>query len=152
MLAITPSYSQRLTSDRPDAVSIRWAFARSPTGEVTVAAKAGFRSAEARPLLLNEGKMYNAFPKHLQEGWCGLNLVAPILHPVPVGPVVPKFYGYYVPVREDVEEAKQEAVRDWVEKRKAARQKQKEERFEKKRSRAEARKLKKAAKADPSPR
>ncbi|KAJ7215872.1 hypothetical protein GGX14DRAFT_359384 [Mycena pura] len=82
--------------------------ARSPTGEVTVAAKAGFRSDEARPLLLNEGRMYDAFPKHLQEGWCGLNLVAPIMHPVPVGPVVPKFYGYYVPVREDVEEAKQE--------------------------------------------
>ncbi|KAJ7019878.1 hypothetical protein C8F04DRAFT_1014895 [Mycena alexandri] len=47
--------------------------------------------------------MYDAFPKHLQEDWCGLNLVAPITHPVPVGAVVPKFYGYYVPVREDNE-------------------------------------------------
>ncbi|KAJ6472290.1 hypothetical protein C8R47DRAFT_987866 [Mycena vitilis] len=71
--------------------------ARSPTGEVTVAAKAGFSGGEARQLLLNEGKFYDAFPKHLQEGWCGMNLVAPILHPVPVGAVVPKFYGYYVP-------------------------------------------------------
>ncbi|KAJ7659336.1 hypothetical protein DFH06DRAFT_989830 [Mycena polygramma] len=71
--------------------------ARSPTGEVTVAAKAGFSGEEARRLLLNEGKIYDAFPKHLQESWCGLNLVAPILHPVPVGAVVPKFYGYYVP-------------------------------------------------------
>ncbi|KAJ7704152.1 hypothetical protein B0H16DRAFT_1346916 [Mycena metata] len=85
--------------------------ARSPTGEVTVAAKTGFSNEEARRLLHNEGKMYDAFPKHLQEDWCGLNLVAPITHPVPVGAVVPKFYGYYVPVREDVEREKQEAVR-----------------------------------------
>ncbi|KAJ7886638.1 hypothetical protein B0H14DRAFT_2338137, partial [Mycena olivaceomarginata] len=33
--------------------------------------------------------------------WCGLNLVTPIMHPVPVAAVVPKFYGYYVPVKED---------------------------------------------------
>ncbi|KAJ7320719.1 hypothetical protein DFH08DRAFT_641833, partial [Mycena albidolilacea] len=70
---------------------------RSPTGEVTVAAKTGFCGEEARRLLHNEGKIYDAFPKHLQEEWCGLNLVTPIMHPVPVTAVVPKFYGYYVP-------------------------------------------------------
>ncbi|KAJ6602796.1 hypothetical protein DFH09DRAFT_900011, partial [Mycena vulgaris] len=75
--------------------------ARSPTGEVTVAAKTGFSNSEARQLLLNEGRIYGAFPKQLMEDWCGLNLVAPITHPVPVHAVVPKFYGYYVPVRED---------------------------------------------------
>ncbi|KAJ7075256.1 hypothetical protein B0H15DRAFT_792105 [Mycena belliarum] len=85
--------------------------ARSPTGEVTVAAKTGFPGSEARQLLLNEGKIYGAFPAHLMEDWCGLNLVAPITHPVPVHAVVPKFYGYYVPVREDIEREKQEAVR-----------------------------------------
>ncbi|KAJ7906202.1 hypothetical protein B0H13DRAFT_1619636, partial [Mycena leptocephala] len=78
--------------------------ARSPTGEVTVAAKTGFSNEEARRLLLNEGKIYGAFPKHLQEDWCGMNLVAPITHPVPVHAVVPKFYGYYVPHEEEDED------------------------------------------------
>ncbi|KAJ7811684.1 hypothetical protein B0H14DRAFT_2378187, partial [Mycena olivaceomarginata] len=80
--------------------------ARSPTGEVTVAAKTGFSGEEARRLLRNEGKIYGAFPKHLQEDWCGLNLVAPITHPVPAHAVVPR---YYVPVMEDVERARQGA-------------------------------------------
>ncbi|KAJ7479762.1 hypothetical protein FB451DRAFT_1031491, partial [Mycena latifolia] len=84
--------------------------ARSPTGEVTVAAKTGFPNEEARRLLHNEGKIYGAFPKHLMEDWCGLNLVAPITHPVPVHAVVPKFYGYYVPVREDDYEKEDEAT------------------------------------------
>jgi hypothetical protein len=119
--------------------------ARSPTGEVTVAAKTGFSNEEARRLLLNEGKIYGAFPKHLQEDWCGMNLVAPITHPVPVHAVVPKFYGYYVPVREDVEREKQEAVRAWKEKRKEKRQKQKKE------WRVTARELRKAAKTDRAP-
>ncbi|KAJ7510895.1 hypothetical protein B0H11DRAFT_1701123, partial [Mycena galericulata] len=83
--------------------------ARSPTGEATVAAKTGFSNSEARELLQNEGQMYGAFPRHLMEGWCGYNLVAPVTHPVPVGAVVPKFYGYYVPVREDVERERGEA-------------------------------------------
>ncbi|KAF7361064.1 hypothetical protein MSAN_01137300 [Mycena sanguinolenta] len=91
--------------------------ARSSTGEVAVAAKTAHSGSEARALLRNEGKMYDAFPKHLQEDWCGLNLVAPIVHPVPVGAVVPKFYGYYVPVMEDVERAKQRYAREWKEKK-----------------------------------
>ncbi|KAK7018420.1 hypothetical protein R3P38DRAFT_2539238 [Favolaschia claudopus] len=101
--------------------------ARSSTGEVTVAAKTGYPGDQARELLSNEGKIYSGFPKHLQEDWCGYNLVAPIAHPVPVGAVVPKFYGYYVPVMEDVEREKQETVRVFQErkrvKRKAAREK-----------------------------
>jgi hypothetical protein len=36
-------------------------------------------------MLLNEAKIYNAFPRHLQDGKT---------------PVVPKFYGYYVRLRE----------------------------------------------------
>ena len=69
--------------------------ARSPTGEVTVAAKVAMFESEARSLLENEGKTYNQFPKHLMEDWCGLNLVPPLKNPVPVQAVVPKFYGYY---------------------------------------------------------
>jgi hypothetical protein len=75
--------------------------ADSPTGEVTVAAKVAFRVSSARELLDNEAKIYDAFPEHLMEHWCGLNLVAPIKEPVPVGPVVPRFYGYYIPVKDD---------------------------------------------------
>ncbi|KAJ7263132.1 hypothetical protein B0H12DRAFT_294139 [Mycena haematopus] len=93
--------------------------AGSPTGEVAVAAKTGFSGSEARGLLRNEGKIYGAFPKHLQEDWCGLNLVAPIAHPVPVRAVVPKFYGYYVPVMEDVETARQKYARRYKEEMKA---------------------------------
>ena len=33
----------------------------------------------------------------MQQEWCGLNVIRGLLNPVPVGPVVPKFYGYYVP-------------------------------------------------------
>ncbi|KAI0688594.1 hypothetical protein BC835DRAFT_1256903, partial [Cytidiella melzeri] len=73
--------------------------AHSRNGRVTVAAKSAFRVRSARTLLHNEAKMYNAFPRHLSEDWCGFNLVTPMKHPVPIGPVVPKFYGYYVPVR-----------------------------------------------------
>jgi hypothetical protein len=72
--------------------------ARSPSGEVTVAAKMSFSSDSARELLQNEGSIYNEFPQHLMEHWCGLNLVMPINTPVPVGAVVPKFYGYYTPI------------------------------------------------------
>ncbi|KAF7334530.1 hypothetical protein MVEN_02282800 [Mycena venus] len=125
--------------------------ARSPTGEVTVAAKTGFSGDEARRLLNNEGKIYGAFPKHLQEDWCGLDLVAPITHPVPVHAVVPKFYGYYVPVMEDVERAKQEAVRAWKEKKKEKRHKMKEADAQaRRRKKAEANRAKaeEAAKAE----
>ncbi|KAK7017626.1 hypothetical protein R3P38DRAFT_3559692 [Favolaschia claudopus] len=100
--------------------------ARSSTGEVTVAAKTGYPGDQARELLSNEGKIYSGFPKHLQEDWCGYNLVAPIAHPVPVGAVVPKFYGYYVPVMEDVEREKQETVRVWMETEKVKRKERKE--------------------------
>lgn len=114
--------------------------ARSPTGEVTVAAKTGFPGSEARQLLLNEGKIYGAFPAHLMEDWCGLNLVAPITHPVPVHAVVPKFYGYYVPVREDIEREKQEAVRSWKEKKRGERADEAKARALEKAARAEKRK------------
>lgn len=38
--------------------------------------------------------------RHMQQEWCGLGMVDGIS--VPVGPVVPKFYGYYVPEEEVV--------------------------------------------------
>ncbi|CAL1710134.1 unnamed protein product [Somion occarium] len=71
--------------------------AHSRNGNVVVAAKTSLARRSARELLQNEGLIYSKFPKHLMEDWCGYNIVAPIKHPVPVGPVVPKFYGYYLP-------------------------------------------------------
>ncbi|THG93598.1 hypothetical protein EW026_g7678 [Hermanssonia centrifuga] len=71
--------------------------AHSRNGRVVVAAKTAFPVLSARKLLANEAKIYDKFPKHLMQDWCGYNLVTPIGHPVPVGPIVPKCYGYYVP-------------------------------------------------------
>jgi hypothetical protein len=71
--------------------------ARTPTGQVTVVAKTAFPRSEARSLLRNEGKIYDKMPRHMSEEWCGLNMVPPLAAPVPVGPIAPKFYGFYVP-------------------------------------------------------
>jgi len=50
-----------------------------------VAVKLAMEEDSERKMLLNEAKIYNAFPQMLQEG----SSHAP--------PTVPKFYGYYVP-------------------------------------------------------
>ncbi|KAH9834784.1 uncharacterized protein C8Q71DRAFT_849124 [Rhodofomes roseus] len=68
---------------------------------VTVAAKTSFVHVSARKFLRHEAEIFSLFPRHLQEEYCGYNLVTPIKHPVPVGAIVPKFYGYYVPVESD---------------------------------------------------
>ena len=47
--------------------------------------------------LSREARNYQDFPDHFFEHWNGYNLVAPIHDPVPVGAVVPQFYGYYKP-------------------------------------------------------
>ncbi|KAH9933090.1 hypothetical protein B0H21DRAFT_711749 [Amylocystis lapponica] len=75
--------------------------ARSRTKQVTVAAKSAFAIVSARKFLRHEASKYAMFPKHLQEEFCGYNIVPPMQHPVPAGAVVPKFYGYYVPVDDD---------------------------------------------------
>jgi hypothetical protein len=49
------------------------------------------------PHLAREAKVYQAFASHLSEHWSGYNLVRPSREPVPVGAVVPQFYGYYAP-------------------------------------------------------
>ncbi|PCH41256.1 hypothetical protein WOLCODRAFT_137276 [Wolfiporia cocos MD-104 SS10] len=75
--------------------------AHSPGGRVTVAAKMSFPKESARDMLENEAKMYNIFPKHLMEDWSGYYLVTPHKFPVPADAVVPKFFGYYVPVDDE---------------------------------------------------
>ena len=74
--------------------------ARTPDGKVTVVAKTAFPHSEHRLLFHNEAKIFSSFPKHFSEEWCGYNMVSPLSWPVPVGPVVPKFYGYYMPTGE----------------------------------------------------
>ena len=74
--------------------------ARTPDAKITVVAKTAFPHSGHRTLLHNEGKIFGSFPRHLSEEWCGYNIVSPLSWPVPVGPVVPKFYGYYLPTGE----------------------------------------------------
>ncbi|KAK7018442.1 hypothetical protein R3P38DRAFT_3274523 [Favolaschia claudopus] len=95
-------------------------------GEVIVAAKTGYLREPTRQLPTNEGRICGVSPKHSQEDWCGYSLVAPIAHPVPVGAVVPKFYGDHVPVMEDVEREKQETVRVRKETKRMKRKKREE--------------------------
>ncbi|KAI0064465.1 hypothetical protein BV25DRAFT_1836826 [Artomyces pyxidatus] len=65
-----------------------------PTATVRLAVKL---SIEDDPQLHREAMNYQRFPKHLFQHWSGYNVVRPINDPVPVGAVVPQFYGYYVP-------------------------------------------------------
>ncbi|KAI0761349.1 hypothetical protein BD413DRAFT_486168 [Trametes elegans] len=74
--------------------------AHSPTGQVTVAAKLSYQRCTAHGLLRNEAKVYDSFPKHIQEEYCGYDIVPPCRFPVPATAVVPKFFGYYLPVNE----------------------------------------------------
>lgn len=74
---------------------------RSSNGQVTVIAKTAFPSARPRSLLENEAGIMNSLSdhkhRHMQQEWCGLNVIRGLNNPVPVGPIVPKFYGYYRP-------------------------------------------------------
>jgi len=62
--------------------------AAAPSVRGAVAVKLARPHPAEREMLLNEAKIYNAFPRDLQEGTSHQP------------PVVPKFYGYYVPSRE----------------------------------------------------
>ena len=54
-------------------------------------------SIQDDPHLAREAENYQSFPTHLSEHWSGYNIIPPLHDPVPVGAVVPQFYGYYVP-------------------------------------------------------
>ncbi|KLO09416.1 hypothetical protein SCHPADRAFT_834061 [Schizopora paradoxa] len=47
--------------------------------------------------LANEAWRYMNFPNHFFEHWTGYNIIPPCKDPLPVGAVVPQFYGYYRP-------------------------------------------------------
>ncbi|KAF7311562.1 hypothetical protein MKEN_01058800 [Mycena kentingensis (nom. inval.)] len=65
-----------------------------PTATVRVCAKL---SKQGDRHLEREAKVYQALPAHLAEHYSGYNIVRPSREPVPVGAVVPQFYGYYLP-------------------------------------------------------
>lgn len=48
-------------------------------------------------MLRREADNYQRFPKHFFEHWSGYNVCCPMHEPVPAGPLVPQFYGYYIP-------------------------------------------------------
>ncbi|PFH48330.1 hypothetical protein AMATHDRAFT_196740 [Amanita thiersii Skay4041] len=64
------------------------------TAKVSVVAKL---SKQQDLHLEREASNYQIFPEHLFEHWSGYNLVEPLHHPVPIGPILPQFYGYYTP-------------------------------------------------------
>jgi hypothetical protein len=69
----------------------------SPTVKVRVADKL---SVQYDRHLGNEARNYEKFPSHFFEHWNGFNVMRPLRDPVPVGAVVPQFYGCYVPKNE----------------------------------------------------
>ena len=81
-------------------------IAKSPTGihpltvKVKVAAKI---SIKGDCHLAREAETYQAFPRHFFEHWSGFNVIKPLHDPTPVGPIVPQFYGYYVPDEDPVQ-------------------------------------------------
>ncbi|MCJ1381777.1 hypothetical protein MMC17_004888 [Xylographa soralifera] len=80
---------------------------RSLKGYVTVIAKTAFPSRVHRAHLDNEAEVLTKLStkdhRHMQQEWCGFNLLPDMARPVPVGPVVPKFYGYYKPQPHETE-------------------------------------------------
>lgn len=47
--------------------------------------------------LAREANNYQNFPDHFFEHWNGFNIIRPLKTPQPIPPLVPQFYGYYVP-------------------------------------------------------
>ena len=65
-----------------------------PTAKVIVTAKLSLGRDDH---LKDEATNYQRFPRHLFQHYNGYNIVPPLQDPVPVGAVLPQFYGYYVP-------------------------------------------------------
>ncbi|KIY65465.1 hypothetical protein CYLTODRAFT_492299 [Cylindrobasidium torrendii FP15055 ss-10] len=74
----------------------------SSSGDVFVAAKTSRADDESREMLHHEGRMYALhLPPYLSEHWTGSHWVAEAMYDgdgvLPVVPIVPRFYGYYIP-------------------------------------------------------
>ncbi|KAJ2915526.1 hypothetical protein MD484_g4875, partial [Candolleomyces efflorescens] len=64
------------------------------TARVSVVAK---MSIQGDDHLETEADNYQQFPTHFFQHYTGYNVISPLHDPVPVGALVPQFYGYYVP-------------------------------------------------------
>ena len=65
--------------------------------------------------LNRESRNYQAFPDHFFQHWNGYNVVPPLHEPVPVGALVPQYYGHYIPDEDiPVRKEKRAAVVDEV--------------------------------------
>ncbi len=93
----TDSCASRKAKGGPVAISQPTKF------KVTVAAKL---SIEHDDQLQVEAVNYQHFPAYFFQHWSGYNLVPPLQDPTPCAPIVPQFYGYYLPVREEGEKYK----------------------------------------------
>ena len=72
-------------------------------------------SMEGDHHLNKEWLNYQAFPDHFFQHWNGYNVVPPLDEPVPVGALVPQYYGYYIPDEDiPVRKEKRAAVVDEV--------------------------------------
>lgn len=87
-------YQHPHTGLGPCCEHLRPSFPHPFTATVKVTAKI---SKELDSHLENEADNYQRFPNHFFEHWSGYNLISPLHDPVPVGAVVPQFYGYYKP-------------------------------------------------------
>ncbi|KAG6882736.1 hypothetical protein C0992_010816, partial [Termitomyces sp. T32_za158] len=65
-----------------------------PTAKMRVIGKLSLKHDEH---LVREAANYESFEKHMFQHWSGFNVLPPMHDPVPVGALVPQFYGYYVP-------------------------------------------------------
>ncbi len=80
--------------------------ARSSTGQFEVAVKLTRSDQESHRMLRTEAKLYDtAIPQYLTEDWSGFHFIEDAVYDgdgiVPVAAVVPKFYGFYIPVHGD---------------------------------------------------
>lgn len=90
---------------RPNIVLPDPLRAKTLSGEVAVAAKVAFNDPESRDQLQHEGNIYDRFPRHLMEDWSGFNYIEEATYDgydgsVHINSVVPKFYGFYVPIQD----------------------------------------------------
>ncbi|KAK0454137.1 uncharacterized protein EV420DRAFT_1273200 [Desarmillaria tabescens] len=81
-------------------------IARSSSGQFEVAVKLARSDHESHKMLRIEAKLYDsAIPQYLTRDWSGFHFLEEAAYDgdgiVPVAAVVPKFYGFYVPVHQD---------------------------------------------------
>jgi hypothetical protein len=75
-------------------------IATSPKGIHPLTAKVRVAAKLSLPYdyhLGREAEAYQAFPRSFFEHMSGFQVIKPLKVPTPVGPLVPQFYGYYVP-------------------------------------------------------